>query len=96
METNQCLNCHSNMDADTEINGTDAKPKPGDFTICLYCGQPYWYGESLQRHPISKSQYRAMPMHERKIIMEAWETRAAILQAMKKKNPPGFTAGGNS
>jgi hypothetical protein len=76
------------MDADTEITGSDDKPRPGDFTICLACGQPYWYGEALQRHPISKSQYRSMPLHERKIFMDAWETRAAILAAIKKQNPP--------
>jgi hypothetical protein len=33
-----CPACGKELDAATALGGDDAKPRVGDFTICLYCG----------------------------------------------------------
>jgi hypothetical protein len=32
-----CPSCSAKIDMATPIGGGEAQPKPGDFTICLYC-----------------------------------------------------------
>jgi hypothetical protein len=81
----QCVNCFHPIGTDTEISGhTDQKPRPNDLTICLYCGQPYWYDGDLKKIPITQKQFRGMPMSEKKIIQDAWAIRAELLQVLNK------------
>src|SRR5262245_43420584 len=42
----RCLNCGHEMDAASPIRG-DAKPEPGDFTVCLSCGQLMQFDNDL-------------------------------------------------
>lgn len=37
LDHNPCLNCEAPLDA-AKVIGNDEKPKPGDITVCAYCG----------------------------------------------------------
>ena len=38
----RCNNCQSEFDAATSLTN-DVKPKPGDLTICIECGQAHQF-----------------------------------------------------
>jgi hypothetical protein len=76
--------------------GKDEKPRPGNFTICFACGQPYVYMENIAdqanplRKPITKNEFRAMPLIMQKVIRDAWEFRKTIIdQIQKQMGTPG-------
>lgn len=45
--TNECLKCHGDLDAASCVNDDAAKPKAGDISICIYCGNLAAFGEGL-------------------------------------------------
>lgn len=44
----QCPGCGNKLDAASEGRGEDVKPKPGDFSLCFYCGHYSVFSETLQ------------------------------------------------
>ncbi len=42
-----CPTCGYRMDAATATRGK-ARPRPGDFSLCLYCGQALRFDEQLE------------------------------------------------
>jgi hypothetical protein len=60
----------------------------------MFCGQPYYFDELLHRQPMSKDQFRGLPLHKKQQLREAWDIRAELIRA-SKKNPP-LGSGGNS
>ena len=81
----KCVNCDYPMQADTEITGGDAKPSPGDYTICFGCAQPYQFNDNLEREPLTKSQFRYLPKHDQDQIREAWFQRDRLIREIKGK-----------
>jgi hypothetical protein len=94
-ENQRCVHCDMEFNSDTEISRSNEQPRIHDLTICLYCGQPYWFDEQLKRVPISQQQFRGMPLHEKQMLREAWDMRAQLIKDAVKKNPP-LGSGGNS
>ena len=39
MKADRCPGCSKKLDAVTEIPKGNYKPRPGDISICFYCGQ---------------------------------------------------------
>jgi hypothetical protein len=101
-EVARCVNCRFPLDNDEQdfIDSIKDQPKPkqGDFSICIACGQPYVFveniadPENLLRHPLTKDQFRAMPMRVQQIIKDAWMLRKDIIDQAEqmKKNRPGL------
>ena len=42
-----CLNCGKDLDACEQING-DGGPRPGNITVCLYCGHVMVFDEKMK------------------------------------------------
>lgn len=87
MENTECVNCSMSLNTNTEITGNNEQPRINDLTICMYCGQPYYFNEQLLRVPMSKDEFRKLPAHDKQLLREAWDIRAKLLQEAKKKNP---------
>jgi hypothetical protein len=76
-----CANCSGEINSNTCIDGEKATvPRPDDLSICMYCGQPYYFDENLKKVAISKEKYRAMPTAAKDILKEAWKVRAEIIK----------------
>jgi hypothetical protein len=41
-----CPECETLLDSATSVAGDDATPKPGDITLCIYCGMLLEFTES--------------------------------------------------
>lgn len=39
MKTKKCPDCKYKFDTHSEINGENVKPKEGDYSVCLNCGE---------------------------------------------------------
>jgi hypothetical protein len=46
LEVDLCPNCGARLDTTASIK-TERKPKPGDFSICMYCGAALTFDEKL-------------------------------------------------
>lgn len=74
---NTCSICHHQLDGATQINGIN-KPKPGDVSLCIECGNIAIFGNDLElRQPTSEENQVLQKDH---IIISA----QAIIFATKK------------
>jgi hypothetical protein len=90
----RCANCSSlldNPERDLIETGKEDRPVPGNFTICFACGQPYVYVENIAdthlplRRPLTKNEFRAMPLITQRVIRDAWDFRKSILNRIKQQ-----------
>jgi hypothetical protein len=58
MPPSRCLNCRKVCDAATGINAK--KPKPGDITICLYCGHVMAFDNHRRLRPLTDDEMHAV------------------------------------
>lgn len=58
--TRYCEICERLLDAETNIEQPDApvQPKPGDTSICVYCGTVYQYLEEFRTRRIPEEIFR--------------------------------------
>lgn len=42
--------CGKKLNDATEATGKDVAPKPGDYSVCAYCGEWMRYGDDLRPH----------------------------------------------
>jgi hypothetical protein len=49
-----CPSCHKCLDASTHPKG-NAKPKPGDVSVCMYCTAPLQFTAGLALVPLDLS-----------------------------------------
>jgi hypothetical protein len=84
----RCVNCQSPLDnpsTDVIETGSTDRPMPGNFTICFVCGQPYVYVENVAdqenplRKPLTKNEFRALPLIMQRVVRDAWDFRKNIL-----------------
>jgi hypothetical protein len=45
--SSECLKCYNSLKEHTAVM-EEAKPVPGDYTVCVFCGVVYEFGESLE------------------------------------------------
>lgn len=67
-----CPECGNHLDAVTAVS-EDASPKPGDLSICAYCGCMLQFDKDLLVEPISEEALKEAPK-------ELWEAQEMILQ----------------
>ena len=85
-KTESCVHCGGALNASVTIDGANViKPRPNDFTICMYCGQPYYFDEQLEKVPLSQDQYRKLPQHDKDTIKEAWNVRMELLRMAQQQ-----------
>jgi hypothetical protein len=47
----ECPSCHYKADAATSLSG-EARPKPGDITLCINCGELAKFGQDYKLEPV--------------------------------------------
>lgn len=70
-----CLKCHRKLDAASDPYNKERRPKPGDISICLYCGNlAAFSGDGFMIRPLTDQEEADVSRDNR--IMTA---RAAVL-----------------
>jgi hypothetical protein len=68
--TGHCVACFHKLEATTATAGDlDAKPNPGDFTICFYCGTPMRFGATLQLQGVTPQELDELPDEDRRSLL---------------------------
>ena len=44
----RCINCRTRFDGASVVDEVYARPKPGDFTVCIRCGHIMAFGNNLR------------------------------------------------
>ena len=55
VEKEQCPTCGHSINAATDVSDENNAPRPGDFTICLYCQDIFKFGQELQMEPLDEA-----------------------------------------
>jgi hypothetical protein len=70
-----CPQCFTILDASTCMTSSDAKPEPGDFTICIGCASVLLFTPQMD---LELSSLEAIPTHSRMGF-------ARVVQAVKER-----------
>ena len=62
----RCPSCGYQFDSATALENPDAKPKPGDLSICLNCGEWLTFADDLTVRLLESKEFQALPHHIRK------------------------------
>ena len=73
-----CLDCGKICDAATGINAH--RPRPGDITVCFYCGHVMAFGANLELRPLTTAEMHSIAGD--KLILKV---QAARLKAVNRK-----------
>lgn len=60
LEMNYCPSCGKELDAATSVE-KEARPKPGDISICFYCGSINTFQEDLKLQQMGPQEYFDLP-----------------------------------
>ena len=50
--------------------GSDSRPKPGDFTVCIRCGHIMIFGDDLRLRELTRDQMHAIAGDERLLAIQ--------------------------
>ena len=77
LPVSQCLSCGSELDASTGVYDAGL-PKPGDITLCLYCGHIMAFAGDLGLRELTDSEARDVAGHPK--ILAAQAARQAVMK----------------
>jgi RNase P subunit RPR2 len=78
MKRKECLNCCRLVDDATCVSRVEAQPKPGDITICLYCGHLMAFAKDLSMRELTGSEMRMVAGDKRILAVQA--ARVKVLE----------------
>lgn len=67
----RCPHCESDCDDQSFTDGSDVQPAPGDLSVCIYCGTPLVFTESLQLRLLCFFEWAQLGDEEREAIRRA-------------------------
>lgn len=70
VKKNICSICHHELSGATQINGID-KPKPGDVSLCIECGNIAIFCDDLQLRQATKEEILEILRDPETAIMQA-------------------------
>jgi phage FluMu protein Com len=74
----KCPSCGTITDSDSVAFGEDAKPSPGDVSICLYCAKLLVFGDDLNlKLPTNKQ------LEEIKADRETWDEIQKVIAGIE-------------
>jgi hypothetical protein len=73
-----CPSCFTVLDAATCMTADDAKPQPGDYTVCIGCAQVLRFTPQMD---LEMSSLEAIPTHSRMAF-------ARVVQEITKRTKP--------
>jgi len=62
IEDNSCPSCHTKLDGATSLHAPEAKPKPDDVTVCMYCQAILQFGHEMELRKVTMDQFVKLPM----------------------------------
>lgn len=68
---NPCPSCDANNDGTTGVTDIDAKPTPGDLSVCAYCHTMLQFDENLQSQILTPEEYVDLPLETRRELDSA-------------------------
>jgi hypothetical protein len=70
MPSTTCPNCRKGVDGATSVDA-DAKPGPGDITVCLYCGHIMAFAADLSLRELTDDEMRKVA-GDKRILAIQW------------------------
>jgi hypothetical protein len=84
-----CEVCGAPFSASTQVTGEVRKaPRPGDFTLCLECAQPYRYTEDLTVKALTRQEIEEL-RREHPLSVKDLEETIAKLEAFNRERKHG-------
>jgi hypothetical protein len=81
-----CPVCGYLLDASSNFFDPNARPRPGDYTVCGACGAPGMYDEQLRMVPMTDAEIAGMDLFNR---FQVEMMRKAIRTAGPPPSDPG-------
>jgi len=84
IKASDCLNCHKSVDGISQVgtNPDSEGPKPGDVTICIYCGHLMSFEDDRSLRNLNDEEIVAVAGDKRILVMQL---ARAMLFAKKSK-----------
>lgn len=84
VRTTRCPHCGYLMDAASNADASKAAPVPGDYSVCLNCGEFLRFGSRLRLGRLTRQQLEDVPVD---VLIELGRIRATILAMHKTIGP---------
>lgn len=75
-----CPDCNALLDRASGM----AAPKPGDLSVCAYCGAMLVFDQSLVQRALSEADFAALPEDNQRVMREYSDAARAIAIAIAK------------
>lgn len=79
----QCPACKKVIDAATIASGKTEVPRPGDFTICIYCGEVLRFGPELELIQADLNDLASLDEPTRNFIGRVQQARKEVMAKRK-------------
>jgi hypothetical protein len=76
----ECLGCGKSLDGATDTSLLDGAPKPGDLTICVYCGHLMAFTKTMRLRQLTKIETGQAIRHP-----EVQAAQKARVQALRER-----------
>ena len=80
-----CPNCGNFLDAATQIGG-DAKPDPGDISVCIECAAILQFGDDLALTIFPEDELKTLPKNIQAMLIQA-VCAVGMTNELKKSAP---------
>lgn len=77
----RCLNCNTLIDGATSV-GSDVRPKPGDVTVCMYCGHVMAFNDELTMRELTGQEI--IEIAGNPVLIQVQKATATVRKMMKK------------
>ena len=81
----KCKTCNNSLSSHFSINDETAKPKAGDFSVCLKCGELSQFSENFDLEPIPPDILEDLLIKQPETFYELMKIRKAVYQLMHAK-----------
>jgi hypothetical protein len=78
-----CSSCGNKLNAATFVGPDDPPPRPGDASLCLYCGHLSVYGDDLILRPLTSAEMYAVAGNP--LLLSAQRLRVEYLKQHPRK-----------
>ena len=86
LQKTSCPNCQKELDAASGINA-DITPKPGDYSICLWCGTFLKFTDTLDYVMLDAVEFAGLPNEVQRTLLLA----SHAIDTVRRKRSNGRT-----
>lgn len=85
-QAGECPECLEHLDGATCSNGRNVKPRPKDFSVCVYCGAILRYGRGLLLAAATDDDLAELPPHQ---VEQLRQMSCQFREARRQMSQPG-------